>query len=184
MKRLVVPQGLSAVFPINCLLYVTCLRLVNSAVSLPLMEDDQEYEYIPVETAADILKMSPRMVNKYGNDGRLRTKKAGRRVLYVRTDVETLADELGVDLRPPPKAPRADLVPVGEMMDYIRDRDTKNEALQHQLLQAVAEIATLRERLEHTRLLTDDNEALRKRIQELESQLDEETNKPWYKKLF
>ena len=111
------------------------------------MEEDQEYEYIPVETAAEILKMSARMVNKYGNDGRIQTKRAGRRVLYLRDDVEALADELGVDLRPPPKAPRADLVPVGEMMEYIRDRDTRNEELQRQLLQAVAEIATLRERL-------------------------------------
>jgi hypothetical protein len=137
------------------------------------MEEEQEYQYIPVETAADLLKMSARMVNKYGNDGRLRTKKAGRRVLYVREDVETLAEELAVDMRPPPKAPRADLVPVGEMMDYIRDRDTKNEELQRQLLQAVAEIATLRERLEHQRLLADERETLRNRISELEQALTE-----------
>ena len=42
--------------------------------------------YIPVETAAEILRMTARQVNRYGNEGRLQTRRAGRRVLYLRSD--------------------------------------------------------------------------------------------------
>jgi uncharacterized protein YdcH (DUF465 family) len=135
--------------------------------------EEQEYQYIPVEEAAEILKMSPRMVNKYGNDGRIVVRKAGRRVLYLRTDVEALAEELAVDLRPPPKEPRTDLVPAGEMLEYIRDRDRRNEELQNQIVAAAAEISRLRTELEHRDKLLEDREGLQQRIAEIEQDRNE-----------
>jgi hypothetical protein len=59
--------------------------------------------WIDVTEAASILKMTSRQVNRYGNQGKLRTKKAGRRVLYLLSDVASLADELRVDIRPTPQ---------------------------------------------------------------------------------
>src|SRR3712207_5748995 len=63
---------------------------------------NQNDEYIPVETAADLLQLGVRMVNRYGNPAynRLQTRKVGRRVLYRKADVLALADELGVAHQP------------------------------------------------------------------------------------
>ncbi len=135
-----------------------------------------EEQYISVEEAADILKVSTRMVNKYGHEEKIQTRKAGKRILYLRSDVEALAEELGVDMRPAPREPKMDLVPAGEMLEYLRERDNRNEQLQAQLVAAAAEIGALRERLEQQKVLTEDNTALRERIAYLE--------RPWWKRLF
>ena len=78
-----------------------------------------EERWIPVTEAAEILRMTPRQVNRYGNDNRLRTKRAGRRILYAFSDVTRLADELQVDIRP--LAPQSPLArPVEEVRDYLQ----------------------------------------------------------------
>ena len=79
-------------------------------------------------------------------------------------------------MRPAPREPKMDLVPAGEMLEYLRERDNRNEQLQAQLVAAAAEIGALRERLEQQKVLTEDNTALRQRIAELE--------RPWWKRLF
>ncbi len=128
--------------------------------------------YIPVETAAEILRMTARQVNRYGNEGRLQTRRAGRRVLYLRSDVDALAAELGVTLRPAPR-PRAELVPVGQMLDYLRERDARLDELQRQLLSAATEIGRLQQTIEHQRLLAVQAEQLRTRVAELEAERDQ-----------
>ena len=130
---------------------------------------NSDSEYISVEAAAETLRMTARQVNRYGNEGRIQTRRAGRRVLYLRTDVEALAVELGVAHRPAPR-PRAELVPVGHMLDYIRERDTRLDDLQKQLLAAAAEIGRLQQALDQTRLLADQAELLRQRVADLEEE--------------
>ena len=144
---------------------------------------NNDAEYIPVETAAEILKITTRHVNRFGNEGKIRTRKAGRRILYLREDVQALAEELGVDLVPVPRPLKADLVPAGEMLEYIRERDRNLEEMQRQLIAIANQNGRLQEQAATAKLLMDDNQSLRERIAVLEAELAQ-ANHPWYKKLF
>jgi len=55
-----------------------------------------EEEYITVEDAAAILQTKTRQAHRYGEgpNARIRTRKAGRRKLFHRGDVEQLARDL------------------------------------------------------------------------------------------
>ena len=108
-------------------------------------------EYITVEEAASRLGVTTRQVNRYGGGDRpkLRTARAGRRILYHRGDVDALGDELGAHRRLAPAQPtRADLIPAGEMLDYLRERDTQLGELQAELARLSQENGALRARLE------------------------------------
>jgi hypothetical protein len=129
-------------------------------------------EYISVEEVATILNLTPRQAHRVGQ--RARTRQAGKRILYHRGDILDIAQERGIDqqavsqaqaYKPPPKT---DLVPVGEMLDYIRERDQRLADLQQQLYSAAAEIGRLQGQLE-TRLLPEDVQRLHQRISELET---------------
>src|SRR5919199_5459187 len=101
-----------------------------------------EEPYITVEDAAAILHVTTRQVNRYGSgeQPKLRTRRSGKRVLCHREDVEALADELDSAHRlTPPAGPRTDLVPAGEMLEYLRERDARLDVLQAQLTQAAHE---------------------------------------------
>ncbi len=124
-----------------------------------------EPEYITVEEAAEILQVTTRQAHRYGERGRIQTRKAGRRVMFNRTDVETLADDLGVLTSPRPNAPRTDLVPAGDMLDYIRERDQRLDELQGQLVSAAAELGRLKA----------ENDQLRHQLT---------TRRPWWSRLF
>lgn len=81
------------------------------------MGDDSGW--LTVNEAAAILKMTARQVNRYGNTSRLRTHRAGRRVLYHAGDVAALANELRVDIRP--AAAQHPLArPITDMADYVQ----------------------------------------------------------------
>ena len=111
------------------------------------MADD---DYITVEDAAAILGVTPRQANRYGsgNAPRIRTQRAGRRILYHRGDVEALADGLGAHRRLAPAQPaRADLIPAGEMLDYLRERDARIDALQDRVSTLERENGELRGQL-------------------------------------
>ncbi len=45
-------------------------------------------DYISAPEAAEMLRVSARQVNRYGQAGRIQTQRIGRRVLYLRTDVD------------------------------------------------------------------------------------------------
>ncbi len=84
------------------------------------------------------------MVNKYGHEGKLQTRKAGKRLLYRRADVQALAEELAVDVKlPPAPPPPMDLVPAGEMLQHIKERDARIDELHTQLVAAAVEIGDL-----------------------------------------
>ncbi len=137
------------------------------------MSDDAEY--IPVEEVAEILQVTTRQAHRYGEgeNARLRTRKAGRRVMFNRTDVEALAADLGVLDRPRAQRPKTDLVPAGEMLDYIRDRDRRLEEYQHQLVQAAAEIGRLQGQMEGQKRLIDEADNIRQMLDEVKAERDQ-----------
>ena len=141
-------------------------------------------DYITVQEAAMMLKLSTRMVNKYGHEGKLQTRKAGKRLLYRRAGVQALAEELAVDVTlPPAPPPPMDLVPAGEMLQHIKARDARIDELHTQLVAAAVEIGTLRERLAHqNRLLEEERQ---KRPRELILNIDDvPKQKSWWQRLF
>jgi hypothetical protein len=144
-------------------------------------------EYITVEDAADILRVVPRQVNRYGNgpDARLRTRKAGRRVLYHRGDVETLADDLGVVNKPQtPRTPASELVPQGKVLEEWRLREREHQEqineLHAKLNAAAHRIGELEAQLQH-RLSPEQERALRDELAAYKTQLS--GGRPWWKRL-
>jgi regulator of replication initiation timing len=147
-------------------------------------------EYIPVEEAAALLRLSPRMVNNYGKPpySRIKTKRAGRRILYSKLDVLALIEQLGTSNQAP-ESQKAQLVPIGEMLEYLNQT-------QKQLNQAMLEVGRLQGALEQQRHLTQDTDELRQRLaaaettreaqqqelQTLRAEL-EYHRRPWWKRL-
>jgi hypothetical protein len=125
-------------------------------------------QWITVEDAADILRLTTRQTNRYGTgpDARLHIKRVGRRVLYSRQDVEVLAEELNVTLRPAvPKPPKSELVPIGEVFETMN-------AMQLRLEQAALDVGRLQGLLEAQRQQIADSEAVRKKLQDVEAERD------------
>ncbi len=127
------------------------------------MTDEQ---YITVEDAAEILQVTTRQAHRYGEGehSRLRTRRAGRRVMFHKGDVEALAAELGVLDQPRPGRPKPDPTSITAILDYLRERDAKMEAVQQQLQQAMHEIGWLQGALEL--------QEFQQRIAELEAERD------------
>jgi len=130
------------------------------------MEESQP-DFITVEEVATILGVTPRQAARY--QSKVRTQKAGSRVLYHKGDIEEQAARKGRAkdaTRHFMKPSKPELVPISEMLEYLRERDADNKQLQQQLLQAAHRIGELEERLAHQqKLLTDER-------------------KPWWKRLF
>lgn len=86
------------------------------------MKDDTQKQWLTAGEAGRILHMSERQVNRYGSGEkpRLTTNRAGRRVLYLASDVYDLAEELRVDIRPAPQKTTALMPP--ELVQYIQDQ--------------------------------------------------------------
>ena len=138
-------------------------------------------EYIPVELVASRLKLSVRQATRYAD--RVRTIRSGRRILFHRDDVEALADELGVEYRPPP-LPRADLVPAGEMLQTF-------ERQQAQIAALSMEVGRLQGLLEGQKQLTADTEDVRRQLADVEAErdrlraeLEQLHRRPWWHRLF
>ncbi len=121
-------------------------------------------EWMTVEEAAHVLQLGSRMVNRYGLPpyNKLRTLRKGRRVLYHRDDVQSLAEELTAVRLPDPKPPKAELA--------TRELESRITELQQALYAASNEIGRLNGVLEQQRLLTDDANALRNRVAQLEAE--------------
>ncbi|NNJ13339.1 helix-turn-helix domain-containing protein [Chloroflexales bacterium ZM16-3] len=65
---------------------------------------DSTADYITIEEVAALLDLSSRQASRYGKGegARLRTRQAGKRILYHRGDVESLARDFQVARTPPP----------------------------------------------------------------------------------
>jgi excisionase family DNA binding protein len=87
------------------------------------MSDDGD-SYITVEEAAQILGLSTRQVHRYGQGetSRLRTCKVGRRLLYHRNDVLSLAKDLEIARTPPPPPPQKEPPPPSPLLPELGDR--------------------------------------------------------------
>lgn len=114
-------------------------------------------DHIGAQEAAKILRVSARMVYRYGEEGKLRTIRAGRRILFNHDDVLALADETAADSRPPPQTSIVSEEDVGE--------------LRRELLAAARQIGRLEGLLEQRPLLTD-LDTLKDRVHTLEREND------------
>ncbi len=141
--------------------------------------------WIDAKTAADVLRVSERQVNRRGNDGDVQTKRVGpRRVLYLRSDVERLAKELQVLERPRSTViPKRDMVPMRDVVGSI-------ERINGELVKAREEVGYLRGQLDtQAKQLTDQETTRRQleqanaRIVELERQVHAVAG-PWWKQIF
>lgn len=88
---------------------------------------DERSQWLTTREAAQLLKVTDRMVGHYAVQGKIRTRREGRRVWYYSEDVQKLAQSLRVDLRPQ-HITRDDVNQA--MIDYVRNRqETDREVL-------------------------------------------------------
>jgi hypothetical protein len=111
------------------------------------MSSDGE-NWLTAAEAARILHMSDRQVNRYGAEGKIRTRRAGRRVLYLASDVGMLADELRVDIRPAPQRSSALLPPelvrhLQEQADLMRQQGETQASIDRRLAEIERQLQTL-----------------------------------------
>ncbi len=150
------------------------------------MSNGTHEEWLKVEDAARILRLTVRQVNRLGSGEapKLRTQKAGQRTLYYRPDVEQHARERGVEYIPEPETPAepgAELLPPGDVLQLVRD-------LQDRLMLASHRVGEL-EGLLQMRLLPEDAEEMRRRLAEAEAERDflrrevERRSRPWWRRL-
>ena len=145
--------------------------------------------YISVQQAQDILRVSARQVQYHAANGKLTSRKVGRRLEVLEEDVKRLAEELGSDRKAPPQ-PSVEMLPdTGPLIDYIRD-------LTAQLNAASRAIGQLEGQLQ-SRLLPEDAEGIRQQLAEAEARakvLEDESSRlreelriatqPWYRRMF
>jgi hypothetical protein len=112
------------------------------------MTDTEAGEWIGGADAARILKLSPRMVQRYAVEhGRIESIKAGHKRLYRRADVIRLAAELGSENRAQLPAP-AELVPIGELGGIIERQATQLAQLSHELGRTQGRLEAMQQALE------------------------------------
>ncbi len=98
--------------------------------------------------------------------------------LQARDSIHERAEEY----RPPPKQPSTELVPPGEMLDYLRERDQHVERLTQQIAAAAHRVGEL-ETLLAQRLLPEDADALRRERDALKQEITRLQGRPWWKRL-
>lgn len=142
--------------------------------------------YIPVEQVAERLKVSSRQASRYG--AKVRTQRAGRRILYHRDDVEQLADELGAEHRIPPPQPRTDLMPPGEFLQTIERQASQIAHLSREVGRLEGQLDSQRQQ-QH--LLTQNTDELKAQLETVQTErdvlLDEVARlkrRSWWRRLF
>jgi len=132
-------------------------------------------EWLSASQAATYLGRTDRQLRRYKEAGRVRTQNRGSRILYHKGDLERLRGELGDDT--PPQAVSTQVLPAGELLDYIKQQ-------QDQIAQLSAQLGYLRAQLEQRPALEDTQathdeliaervrrEASEQRIKKLEEQV-------------
>jgi len=146
------------------------------------MESDEPGDYIPVDEARSILRVTARQVQRHAAKGRVRSRRVGRRLELHRADVEALAEELGAEDRPAPIHEGELLADAGAMLDYLREKD-------QQILFLSRRVGEL-EGQSHNQLLPADEALLRQELAEAQARtktLEAENNRlrrSWWTRLF
>ncbi len=128
-------------------------------------------EYISVEEVAAIMGLSVRQASRYA--AKVRTERINQRVLFHRDDVMKQARLKGIEHEAreraatyQPKPTKTDLVPAGEMLEYIRERDRQLAEVQAQLNQALLEIGRLQGQL-------TEHQQIRQQLTDIQAERDE-----------
>ena len=103
-------------------------------------------EWMGAAAAQDYVGRTDRQLRRWAEAGRVRTRKRGGRVEYLKADLDAIRETLEPD--PEPRN-RQQIVPAGELMGYVRE-------LQDQLQQSAAREGYLRAQLEQRLALTDE----------------------------
>lgn len=109
-----------------------------------------------------MLGTSTRQAHRYGEgeSARIRTRKAGRRVLFHRNDVDALARDLGIARRepptPPPARPQVVAQQQTELLEYIRELQGQISQLQDEIRDAAAREGYYKAQLDARLSLTDE----------------------------
>lgn len=143
------------------------------------MPDDEDY--LSVEDARRVLRVSARQVQRHAASGRVRSRREGRRLLVHRDDVARLAQELGAVNRPAPAQEGEIVTEVGPLMDYVRE-------LNAQLLVMTRRVGELEGQLQH-RLLPTDEARLRQELADAQAHIkaleaeNKRLQRPWWRRL-
>ncbi len=146
------------------------------------MQADEPDDYIPVDEARSILRVSARQVQRHAAKGRVRSRRVGRRLELHRADIEALAEELGAEDRPVPVHEGELLADSGAMLDYLREKD-------QQILFLSRRVGEL-EGQAQSRLLPTDEALLRQELAEAQERtktLEAENSRlrrSWWRRLF
>ena len=133
------------------------------------MSSDSDQTWLDPHEAAERLNRTERQVYRYGKEGRVTTRRHGRRTQFLAADVEKLAAELGAADEPrSPKPPRLELMEPGAVLDsfnrYLESLEEKNRQIQ-ELMYRLGQQDTELQR----RLLPEDAESLRQRAEETDT---------------
>ena len=110
------------------------------------MTGHDQSKYITEAEAAALLNRSDRQVRRYGRTGKVNVQEIGGARHYLRSDVEALAKQLRDKDRTRPAT--TELVPLGDMLDMLREKDEEIARLNERLQSAALEIGRLQGQLE------------------------------------
>jgi hypothetical protein len=136
-----------------------------------------EETWLEAAEAAARLARTERQVYRYGQERKVRTRRYGRRLQYHAGDVEALAQKLGVDNEPRPIVARQDIMPPGQMLDYLRERDRELADYQRRLEQAALELGAARQEIGRRQLVDQELSTVRDERDQLRTQIAE--LQPW-----
>jgi hypothetical protein len=142
------------------------------------MTSDDESLWMRGEDAAAALGISERSIQRYAGEGRgkirVRKYQGSKRYWYLRADVERLAEEMRPGKRPPdvPRPPRQEMVPAGQMLEYLRQRDEELREAQHQLQAAALELGQARAELQRRALVDEQLQAVSAERDEVRAQIN------------
>ncbi len=123
---------------------------------------DNDNEYITIDDAAQIIRVSYRHAARFA--GRVRTRKVGKRILFHKGDVEALSVELGAQYKTEIPKP-AELVPLGIMMETFKQQ-------QQQIAMLSREVGRLEGLLESHRAMLADVQEVRQQLTVVEAERD------------
>lgn len=141
-------------------------------------EQRQNDEWLTVEDAAVVLGVSTRQVNHLGGQGKIRTRHAkagGRRILYLREDIDAIAAERFKPTLPQHKPQRAELMPISEYRVHVEKLESRLEVMARRIGHLEGQLEERKYILEDSQRARDDLEQLRRERDEMRRVIEELT---------